>query len=217
MGKLKVDINSSEIISTKYLEDEFNKYGEIRVILPIVEARKIQKLMSNFRKMRRSSQSRIVSIYYDLACYFYSFYQFYYQYRYPKIEHVVLFYLFNVKVIQVKKEKIGTNYGAYIFKRKTRNKSNQMDRVKGLRRKWEGRFPSFNGEWSHWKITGDDTLLEVVNGMDLFRALDLTEENFEKFKSIKAVRVILDSSGNILQEEKHKTEISNSLYLKDVN
>ncbi len=208
-----MDINSSEIISTKYLEDEFNKCDEIRLIFPIFEARKIQTLMLNFRKIRRQSPNRFISLYYELVAYWYAVYQVYYQNKFPQIEYVIEFYLFNMKTIKVTKEKVGTHSGVYIFTKIIPNKYNKKNRIKELRREWEERFPSFSGEWSHWKITGDNALLEVVSGVDLFRALDITEENFERFNSIKAVRVTLDSSGNIEREEKHKSEIVNSLYI----
>lgn len=209
-----MDINSSEIISTKYLEDEFNKGDQIRLTFPIFEARKLQKLMLNFRKMRRKSSNRFINLYYELLACWYALYQVYYHNKYPQIEYVIEFYLFNMKTIKVTKEKVDTHSGVYIFTKRTPDGSNQVNKFKGLRREWESRFPSFNGEWSHWKITGDNELLEVVSGVDLFRALDVTEENFKKFNSIKAVRVMLDSSGNILKEESHSKEILNRLYLE---
>ena len=78
-----------------------------------------------------------------------------------------------------------------------------------IRRDWEKRLPDFNGEWSHWKITGDGVQLAIIDGMKLFDALDIVKNNFGKFSSIKAIRVTVDSDGNILKEEKHKAEISN--------
>ena len=78
-----------------------------------------------------------------------------------------------------------------------------------VRRGLESRFPDFNGEWSHWKITGDGVQLAIIDGMNLFDALDIVKNNFGKFSSIKAIRVTVGSGGDILNEEKHSAEISN--------
>lgn len=50
-----------------------------------------------------------------------------------------------------------------------------------VRKGWEHRFPGLTGKWTHWKITGDDMLLAVVEGSRLTDALDLIEKRYGQF------------------------------------
>ena len=77
---------------------------------------------------------------------------------------------------------------------------------------WEHRFPDLSEKWTHWKIMGDGDYIDLVDGMDLIRALEVVENNFGKFGSIKVVRATVDADGQLLEEENHFSEISNFIY-----
>ncbi len=59
---------------------------------------------------------------------------------------------------------------------------------------------------------GDGDYIDLVDGMDLIRALEVVENNFGKFGSIKVVRATVDADGQLLEEENHFSEISNFIY-----
>jgi hypothetical protein len=77
---------------------------------------------------------------------------------------------------------------------------------------WERRFPDLSGKWTHWKIMGDGDYIDVVDGVELAKALTVVEQNFGKYGSIKVVRATVDSEGQLLEEENHFSEISNFIY-----
>jgi hypothetical protein len=77
---------------------------------------------------------------------------------------------------------------------------------------WEHRFPDLSGKWTHWKIMGDGDCIDVVDGMDLVKALAVVEKNFGKFGSIKVSRATVDADGQLLEVENHFSEISNFIY-----
>lgn len=61
-----------------------------------------------------------------------------------------------------------------------------------VKKGWEARFPSLDGKWTHWKITGAGKFLALVDGMDLIRALAVVEENYGKYITIKASRATVN-------------------------
>jgi len=77
-----------------------------------------------------------------------------------------------------------------------------------LKKGWEQRFPALTGKWTHWKIMGDGGLLKIVEAVNLRHALEVVENNYGRFESIKAIRVTCDEDSNLLEEEKFDTEIS---------
>jgi hypothetical protein len=81
-----------------------------------------------------------------------------------------------------------------------------------VRKGWEHRFPDLSGIWTHWKIMGDGGLIEVVNGIDLIKALHVVEQHFGQFSSIKVCRASVDENGNLDKEEKALFEISHYIY-----
>jgi hypothetical protein len=80
-----------------------------------------------------------------------------------------------------------------------------------VRRNWEHMLPEFHGKWDHWIICGDGDRIAIVHGMDLFEALDIIGEHFDKYSSIKVNLATLDSSGNVAAEDSHLTEVSNRI------
>ncbi len=81
-----------------------------------------------------------------------------------------------------------------------------------VKRGWEHRFPDLSGKWTHWKIMGDNEYLDVVDGIDLVKALEVVENHYGKFTSIKVCRASVDEKGKLLEEEKAQFEISNYIY-----
>ena len=81
-----------------------------------------------------------------------------------------------------------------------------------IRKGWEARFPSLDGKWTHWKITGAGNFLALIDGMDLFGALKVVEENYGKYISIKAHRATVNKNGELAEEEKADFEISRLQY-----
>jgi hypothetical protein len=77
---------------------------------------------------------------------------------------------------------------------------------------WEHRFPGLTGKWTHWKITGDGQLLAVVEGVNLSRALDVVEQNYGRYASIKASRATVDANAELSEEESAGFEISRFIY-----
>ena len=59
---------------------------------------------------------------------------------------------------------------------------------------------------------GDGDCIDVVDGMDLTKALGVVEKNFGKFGSIRVSRATVDADGQLLDEENHFSEISNFIY-----
>jgi hypothetical protein len=84
----------------------------------------------------------------------------------------------------------------------------EIDPIDYLAREWETRFPDLSGEWTHWYIEGEEALLLVVPGTDLFAALAVVRENHQRFASIYAWRARIDSNGETIRE-KRRVEISN--------
>ena len=77
-----------------------------------------------------------------------------------------------------------------------------------LKREWEHRFPDLGNDWTHWKIHGDGATLEVVSGANLQRAIQVIEERFGQFSSIKVNRATVNEADNIEHEDKSLFEIS---------
>ena len=72
---------------------------------------------------------------------------------------------------------------------------------------WEDRFPSLDGNWTHWKITGTGKFIALIDGMDLIGALNVVEENYGKYITIKACRATASENGELNEEEKALFEI----------
>jgi len=78
-----------------------------------------------------------------------------------------------------------------------------------VKRGWEARFPSLDGKWTHWKITGTGNFIALIDGMDLIGALEVVEENYGKYITIKASRATVNENGELAEEEKALFEICN--------
>lgn len=76
------------------------------------------------------------------------------------------------------------------------------------RRGWEQRFPELDDDWAFWWIEGDGALLAVVGGADLIAALDIVERHLGQCESIRAHRAKLDSFGEVVRDEKRRSEIA---------
>ncbi len=59
---------------------------------------------------------------------------------------------------------------------------------------------------------GDGDFIDVIDGKDLIKALEVVENNFGKFASIKVSRATVAADGQLLDEEKDSFEISNFIY-----
>lgn len=65
-----------------------------------------------------------------------------------------------------------------------------MSREK-LRGTWANSFPGSDEEWPYWWIEGDGYCLGVIDRGDLSAAIDLVEDHWESFASIKTYKAIL--------------------------
>ena len=59
---------------------------------------------------------------------------------------------------------------------------------------------------------GDGDYLAVVSGHDLLEALNVVEENYGQYSSIKVCRANVDERGQLNEEEKDLFEISRFIY-----
>ena len=59
---------------------------------------------------------------------------------------------------------------------------------------------------------GDGCFLAVVDGRDLLEALQVVEDNYGRFSSIKACRATVDETGQLTAEDKALFEISRFIY-----
>jgi hypothetical protein len=78
-----------------------------------------------------------------------------------------------------------------------------------VKKGWEQRFPELSGKWTHWKITGDEYPLAIVDGLSLIEALNIVAENYGRYATIKASRAAVDKNGELAEEDKALFEISN--------
>jgi hypothetical protein len=81
-----------------------------------------------------------------------------------------------------------------------------------IKKGWEDRFPSLDGKWTHWKITGTGQFIALIDGLDLIGALNVVEENYGKYLTIKACRATATKNGDLDEEEKALFEISRLEY-----
>lgn len=83
-----------------------------------------------------------------------------------------------------------------------------------LREEWARRFPEIGIGWSHWWIEGDGFCLAIVYGNDLHAALDIVEDNWERYGHIKAHKAkIVDE--DIARKDRAAFEICNREYARD--
>ena len=75
---------------------------------------------------------------------------------------------------------------------------------------WEKRFPASDETWTHWWIEGNGELIAVLKGSMLLKALDIVEEDFEAFVSIKAYRVRVELDGQIIPDKKRSWEVAHN-------
>jgi hypothetical protein len=75
-----------------------------------------------------------------------------------------------------------------------------------MRRSWEHQFPVLTGEWTHWWITGDGTLLAIVSGSDL-GALDVVDRYHDRCRWIMVYPAKVGSSGEVVRDAKREFEI----------
>lgn len=82
-----------------------------------------------------------------------------------------------------------------------------------LKREWEKRFPGLFNEWTHWVIKGDWVFIEAVSGGNLLNAVNVVENNFGRFESIRIHRAFKMKSGDFI-EQKEDFEILRYVYDK---
>jgi hypothetical protein len=85
------------------------------------------------------------------------------------------------------------------------------DAIRRLERRWEGRFPGLDGEWTHWWIEADGAFLAVVSGHELSTAVRVVRDNWERFASIFVHRARVDAVGTP-RREAARVEVANRLY-----
>jgi hypothetical protein len=85
----------------------------------------------------------------------------------------------------------------------------KMDISGRLKREWEKRLPFLDGDWTHWLIEGDGSLLAVIQGENIVETLNFIEENYERYGSIMAYRAKINEEGDVKHEKKRRHEIAN--------
>jgi hypothetical protein len=89
-------------------------------------------------------------------------------------------------------------------------KSDAKNFIWKLRIDWEKNFPEMTGEWTHYQIIGDSEELKVINVLSLSKALDVVEENFDKYNDILVHRAKIDTEkGGFVYETNNSFQISN--------
>ena len=84
-----------------------------------------------------------------------------------------------------------------------------------LRSAWAKRFTELSEEWPYWWIEGDGYCLAIIEGGDLAAAVDIVEDNWEKYAHIKSSRAkLLDQ--DIIRKDRHLDEISNREYSRQM-
>ncbi len=76
-----------------------------------------------------------------------------------------------------------------------------------LRDSWAKQFPDLSGEWDYWWIEGDGYCLAIIDGSNLAAAVEIVEDNWEKFDSIKAHKA-KKVDDDLIRREKNRCEIS---------
>lgn len=56
---------------------------------------------------------------------------------------------------------------------------------------WANRFPEISSDWPYWWIEGDSYCLAVIDGNNLSAAVEIVEDNWERFDSINAYKAKL--------------------------
>ena len=79
-----------------------------------------------------------------------------------------------------------------------------------LKQYWAENFPEITEDWAYWWIEGDSYCLAIVDGNNLVAAVDIVEDNWEKYDLIKAHKAKLIDSDLIRREGGHVV-ISNKL------
>jgi hypothetical protein len=77
-----------------------------------------------------------------------------------------------------------------------------------LRKDWAKRFPEISDDWPYWWIQGDNYCLAVIDGANLAAAIDIVDDNWERFTSIKAHNAKRIDS-DLMRSGKGNYEISN--------
>jgi len=76
-----------------------------------------------------------------------------------------------------------------------------------LRNYWAKRFPEMSNDWPYWWVEGDGYCLSVIDGNNLAAAVDMVEDNWERFDSIKVYKAkCLDV--DLIRKAKSSFEIS---------
>lgn len=70
-----------------------------------------------------------------------------------------------------------------------------------VRKGWEHRFPGLTGRWTHWKVTGDDAFLAVVEGSRRTDALDFFAKTLWTVSSMKTFRATVNESSELTDEK----------------
>ncbi len=71
-----------------------------------------------------------------------------------------------------------------------------------LKQYWADNFPELTDDWPYWWIEGDSYCLAVVDRNNLVAAVEIVEDNWEKFDLIKAHKAKLIDSDLMRREER---------------
>jgi len=87
-----------------------------------------------------------------------------------------------------------------------------------LKQYWADNFPAVTDNWPYWWIEGDSYCLAIVDGNNLMAAVEIVEDNWERFDSIKVYKAKLADS-DIMRRDRNTVGISDKStsrkYLKD--
>lgn len=84
-----------------------------------------------------------------------------------------------------------------------------------LRNHWAKRFSDIDPKWPYWWIDGDGYCLGIIDGCNLAAAIDIIEDNWEKYAHIKSSKAkILDK--DLIRKDRRTDEISNREYSRRV-
>jgi len=84
-----------------------------------------------------------------------------------------------------------------------------MDKARQkLRNHWAKGFTNLDPEWTHWWIDGEGYCLGVIDGGNLSAAVDIVEDNWEEYASIKSSKAkVID--GDLIRKNRNNNEVSN--------
>ena len=76
-----------------------------------------------------------------------------------------------------------------------------------LRDSWAKQFPELSDEWTYWWIEGDGYCLAIIEGSNLAAAVEIIEDNWNRFDSIIAHQAKLIDD-DLIRRDKNRFGIS---------